>query len=570
MQMIRRSALTIFLVLFSAVLFCLPAAAKEDTAQITLKKTAVSTKRLYTYTVKKGETLESIIKNLPGVTGENIPGNTELIKELNPGLADNEKLEAGQSLLLPAKPVVTAQDKPEEKKNAVSAVATTGKPKYYKIKSGDTLFKIIRRELKIDRDSVRLRKTLKAIKSINPSIKNINRIYAGSVIKLPGKTVVVKTSDETKPVVEPTVSPEKQNQPEKLIEVKEKKTMPPEARLAVLKQVITQMNGTMTLTGNYYLPIPKAGQVTIDLTKIPMVEFDDNTTVFLDLDNRAPGNLAKMISDNWKNFYLIKADKDDDVIAILKKVINSTKNYSMVKSEKPVVAGAVPPAEVILDWVIVKFLPQPQPIEGLRSIDENTALLPKSIKNYYQKNGFIINEISGESGIVGKPEETYALPPMPVFSTTSVKEFSYALVNYLGLTAEKDVDIQLFDTVKDGFNLAIKADVLVTSGDKKYMIYSQNLSPQFINALKQAGDEPIFVGENDSPKNNMENILRGLNIPFTPGSFTFAGLEKNQAPYTLKFNGTRINQDLYVVDFDIDQDLRGLLKEVWSANIARY
>lgn len=568
--MIRRSALTIFLVLFSAVLFCLPAAAKEDTAQITLKKTAVSTKRLYTYTVKKGETLESIIKNLPGVTGENIPGNTELIKELNPGLADNEKLEAGQSLLLPAKPVVTAQDKPEEKKNAVSAVATTGKPKYYKIKSGDTLFKIIRRELKIDRDSVRLRKTLKAIKSINPSIKNINRIYAGSVIKLPGKTVVVKTSDETKPVVEPTVSPEKQNQPEKLIEVKEKKTMPPEARLAVLKQVITQMNGTMTLTGNYYLPIPKAGQVTIDLTKIPMVEFDDNTTVFLDLDNRAPGNLAKMISDNWKNFYLIKADKDDDVIAILKKVINSTKNYSMVKSEKPVVAGAVPPAEVILDWVIVKFLPQPQPIEGLRSIDENTALLPKSIKNYYQKNGFIINEISGESGIVGKPEETYALPPMPVFSTTSVKEFSYALVNYLGLTAEKDVDIQLFDTVKDGFNLAIKADVLVTSGDKKYMIYSQNLSPQFINALKQAGDEPIFVGENDSPKNNMENILRGLNIPFTPGSFTFAGLEKNQAPYTLKFNGTRINQDLYVVDFDIDQDLRGLLKEVWSANIARY
>jgi hypothetical protein len=27
---------------------------------------------------------------------------------------------------------------------------------------------------------------------------------------------------------------------------------------------------------------------------------------------------------------------------------------------------------------------------------------------------------------------------------------------------------------------------------------------------------------------------------------------------------------LYVIDFDINQDLRGLLQEVWSANIAKY
>jgi hypothetical protein len=133
--------------------------------------------------------------------------------------------------------------------------------------------------------------------------------------------------------------------------------MPPEARLAVLKQVITQMNGSITTTGNYYLPIPKTGQVTIDCSKIPVIEFDDNTTVFLDLENRAHNNLKKMISDNWANYYLVKVDKNDDVIAILKKVINTTKNYSMTKSEKPMMIGAYPPVEVIVDWVIVNTLP---------------------------------------------------------------------------------------------------------------------------------------------------------------------------------------------------------------------
>jgi hypothetical protein len=114
--------------------------------------------------------------------------------------------------------------------------------------------------------------------------------------------------------------------------------------------------------------------------------------------------------------------------------------------------------------------------------------------------------------------------------------------------------------------------VLVKNEDKKYIIYSQTLSQQFTNALRQAGNELIFVKDSNSPKHIMENILRGINIPFTSDNFTFSGLSKSQAPYTLKFSATKIktNQDLYVVDFDFDQELRGLLQEVWSVNIARY
>jgi hypothetical protein len=70
----------------------------------------------------------------------------------------------------------------------------------------------------------------------------------------------------------------------------------------------------------------------------------------------------------------------------------------------------------------------------------------------------------------------------------------------------------------------------------------------------------------------MENILHSLNISFTSRNFMFSGLEKKQAPYALNFNGTKIktDKDLYVIDFDFDQELRGLMQEVWSANIAKY
>ncbi|MDI6742026.1 MAG: LysM peptidoglycan-binding domain-containing protein [Smithella sp.] len=565
--MFKRFALMLSLIVFCAALICPSAIAKEDTAQIRLKKTAVSPQKLYTYTVKRGDTLSSIIRNIPGITEDDLFNNYEIIKELNPNLKNPDRLEVGQSLVLPGRPIT---DGPETERISRSDIS---RPAFqsYKIKTGDTLYKIIRRELKVD--PARTKQTLQTLKAINPNIHNVNRIYAGDVIKLPGKTVFVKAPEDITPFTDEWATGSRlADQPARVIEIKEKKSMPPEARLAVLQKIITQMNGTITTTGNYYLPIPKAGQVTIDCSKIPLVEFDDNTTVFVDMEDRTHNNLKKMISDNWTNFFLVKVDRNDDTISILRKIINSSKNYSMNKANRPLVIGSVPPVEVMVDWVITKSGPrqQPLPIQGIRSIYEDNLLLPKSVKNYYEKNGFILTEISEETGIVGKPDELYSLPPIPVFPTTSAKDLSYALLTHLGFKADKDVDIQVFDAARDGFNLAIKADVLIRKDDYQYIISSQNLSPQFISSLKQTGHETIFVNDNDTPQNNIEEVLRRLGIPFNSGIFTFSGLDRKQAPYSLKFNGIKINDNLYVVNFDFDQELRGLLQEIWLSDIAIY
>ena len=576
--MINRYTLALLVAVFSAAFVCESSMAKEDTAQITLKKTATSKQNLYTYTVKKGDMISNIIRQIPNINEEDIQANYKIIEDLNPDISDLNNLYEGQLHLLPVKPLAETQQNKMEA-NTEDSVAAPVSPSTnpaggntYVIKKGDTLIKIIHRELKIKTNT---RQMLKVIQSINPNIVNVNRIYAGRTIKLPDQTVFVKAAEEDKLVFQEVVKQaESQTQPEKVVELNEKIVMPPEARLALIKHVITQMNGSIMTTGNYYLPIPKTGQVMIDCSKIPVIEFDDQTMMFLDLDNRAEDNLKKIINDNWSNYHLIKVDKKDDVIAVLKKIFNAVKGYSVTKREKPMTIGSLPPVDIIVDWVITKSnSKQSQPLmQGLRIVYENNPLLPKSIKNYAQKNGLIITEFSEETGIVGNPEEIYSLPPMPVFPTTSVKDFSYALISYLGFQAEKDAVVKVFDIVKDGFNLSIKADVLVKSATNKYIIYSRNLPVQFVNALKKTGYEVLFVAENDSPKIIMEKILPSFNITFASGFFTFSGIDKNQAPYVLSFQGTKIktDNDLYIIAFEIDQGLRSLLREVWAANIARY
>ena len=618
----NRYTLVLLAAIFSAVFFCELSLAKEDTAQITIKKTATSKQNIYTYTVKKGDMISTIVRQIPYINDEDIKDNYKIIKDLNPNISDINKLLVGQLLILPGKPLNETQQNKSGTNTADGASAmippstnpavgnvyllqafyqqhrtvfdpnsrmdrqkmqaivqqqmarqrTNGQLYYTAIKKGDNLIKIIHRELKIKTNTQQM---LKVIQSMNPKIVNVNRIYAGQTIKLPGQTVFVKAAEEDKSVVlEVVKQAESQTQPEEIIELKEKIVMPPDARLALIKHVITQMNGSIMTTGNYYLPIPKTGQVTIDCSKIPVIEFDNQTMMFLDLDNRAEDNLKKIINDNWANYHLIKVDKKDDVIAVLKKIFNTVKDYSMTKRESPMTIGSLPPVDLIVDWVITKSnFKQSKPLmQGLCIVYGNNPLLPKSIKNYAQRNGLIITEFSEETGIVGKPEEIYSLPPMPVFPTTSVKDFSYSLLSYLGFKAEKDTEVKVFDIVKDGFNLSIKADVLVKSADKRYIIYSRNLPLQFVNALKKAGYEVLFVAENDSPKVIMEKILPSFNITFASGFFTFSGVDKNQAPYVLSFQGTKIktDNDLYIIDFEIDQGLRSLLREVWTANISRY
>jgi len=184
----------------------------------------------------------------------------------------------------------------------------------------------------------------------------------------------------------------------------------------------------------------------------------------------------------------------------------------------------------------------------------------------------MITEIAPDKGLVGKPEEIYSLPPVTVLPAMSATEFSLALLAYLNIPAQKDIDVRVFNIAEDGFNLSIKADIAVTRGEKKTILFSRNLPPQFVNILQKAGNEVIFISDQDGPAKNMEKILRSFNFAFTSGYFTFSGLDKNQPPYTFGFTGTKIktDKDVYAVNFEFNHDLRGLMLETWSANIVLY
>lgn len=144
--MLKFYTIKLLAVLIVAVFCCQPSWAKEDTAQITLEKTAVSKQNVHLYRVKKGDVISAIIRKLPGITVDDIPDNYRVIKELNPEIENLNKLYAGQVIKLPGKSVKSEKED-QEKSSAVSDSTAPAAPEgaqTYKIRKGDTLITIIR------------------------------------------------------------------------------------------------------------------------------------------------------------------------------------------------------------------------------------------------------------------------------------------------------------------------------------------------------------------------------------------------------------------------------------------
>jgi LysM repeat protein len=585
--------LTGIFAILSAMTFCFQAiSAQEDSAQLTFRKTAVSRKAIQYHTVRENEALYGIIRKLPGVAEKDIPRYFQMIKALNSQVKDWDKIYPGQKIALPSKSIAGVQKGETAAASEVHSSGASG-DRTYRVKKGDYLIRIVHRKLNTPSNT---QQAMLRIKELNPSMKDANLLYPGQVIRLPGDQKqppisVPIVTDETRPA--PTAQTEDQfpqtdragpdaammqeEQPalgEKAESGIEPSPLSPGAKLEIIRHVVTQMHGNLTTKGNYYLPVSRIAQLTIDCSTIPVLELNDQTTIFLDMKNRSNLPLRKFISSRGSNWHIVKIDIKDDVIVMLKKIFAKSKGYEIIKAEKPLTVDSQPDVEIPVDWLINRksTAQPPKTIQGLRLVYQNHDFLPRAITHFARANSLILTEFSPSEGLISRQEELYSLPPLKVLPRSPAGDLSLALLSYLKLPAEKDVKIQVFNIEKDGFNLSIKVDVLVVRGEKKTIISSNPLPPEFIQALRRAGHELIFVFDQDDPVTNLEKILRGVNIPFASGYFLFSGTDNNQPPYTIGFQGIKIktDRDIYVVHFDFYPDLLGLLKEAWSADLVRY
>jgi len=146
---------------------------KEELPQIFLEKkvyshTAGGKRSFYeTHTVEKGETLWKILERSAPLTPERYMEKLREFRRVNPGIADPSRLAVGQKIFVPA----AGAEPPDD-----------GKTVAYPVKKGDTLTGILASR---GVPATQRNKYLSVVREINPSLKDVNRIFAGRNLRIP-------------------------------------------------------------------------------------------------------------------------------------------------------------------------------------------------------------------------------------------------------------------------------------------------------------------------------------------------------------------------------------------------
>jgi LysM repeat protein len=458
------------------------------------------------------------------------------------------------------------------------AIAKTG-TSAYSVKKGDTLSGIVARSLGSFPAAER-KQIYKIIKTLNPKLTNYNKIYVGQQLRLPSKYVVsddknirisaLQISSGGVPVESALVG-------KGTLPALERSYLPTGYRIAVIREVIQKMNGTITTAGNYYIPLPQAGRVAIDCSRIPVVELPDGSSVLIDFTERAPVSFKSMIETNWPSYTFVSANHQEEPEKILQKVINASRSYTMTKSQKPMSFGDIPHVEISADWVIAeKATGGKSPYrQGISLIKNRHQALPENVKDYAGRNGVVITELIDGTGVVSSPALKSDVPEVAVLGGVTNIDYCAALLRYLGYQPAENVDIDVFNRNRDGFNLAVKAELLVKKDNSRITFHSKELPPQFIQTLKDKGIDMVTLGEKDSRQVVIEKTLSALKIPFSKGIFLYplAADPAGNPRSTVSFPAIKMSRDassLHFIDFAMDQSLYQTLYNRGSLRLVRF
>ncbi|MBW6502844.1 LysM peptidoglycan-binding domain-containing protein [bacterium] len=372
---------------------------KEDLPRIFLEKkvyshTADGKQSFFeTYTVEKGDTLWKILERNAPLTSDRYAERLKEFRRANPKIDDPSRIVPGQELLVPS------GGRSEEKDD--------GKTVGYTVSRGDTLSGILftrgvpRREWK---------KHLDAIREINPSVTDVNRILSGKTLRLPtegyfaeaeeamaaperGETALAPEAPEPPPPADLAREPERTPAPvltrdipagpgqdamaagKPEAELLVPKPVPPEASVVetgkakpveevvipparspyrgLLSDLFLAIGEKWVDRGTMYLPLPSGGDVVLQLSDFPIVRFSGGREALIDFHGGIPPRIADAISAEWKSLRIVSLADAGGAGDRIDRILRVSGYYSVKEGiTRPVAMGETVSLALPARWII--------------------------------------------------------------------------------------------------------------------------------------------------------------------------------------------------------------------------
>ena len=489
---------------------------KEKTYSISLVKTAEVEKEVYevddkkvltqTFTVQKGDWIWKILRKEGLLKRGNLAELISVLKKLNKSLHNLDLILPGEKIIIPLKIVPlegrVALKSPSPKKITPISDLKDLDFENYTVKPDDSLLKVVRGRYNVPPEDL-YGKYLELAKKLNPSISDLNAIYPGQIIRLP-----IYSPQIVRKRIEPVVS----SKPERMDE-----RITPLAR--DLSLMFSELGEEWVQTGKHFIPLKSGGQANLEAVSYPIINLQNGLCIIVDLNNKLPAKMARLIGSDWDNFRIVHLLKDDDLSSAIDKIFRVCGYPKVFKRGEPLILRRDITLRITGNWIVIpsdtRSDNRPAAIV-LNLIDKDSPNTPRTIKDYLASLSIkIVDFPPGDD----TPEKTDH-----VATLYGGGDFLSLVGSVLNLTAQSystEVDIPLYEKQKSDFKLSAKADFLLKNREKDTIIDLKGLGPEIIPLLKERGFLILSLASEKNPLTIIKRLLRFLDIKFDAGPHYF-------------------------------------------------
>lgn len=538
------------------------------------------------HTVAEGDTLWKILGRRSPLFPSDYAALLREFRRANPDLPDPGKLKPGQEILVPSGEAAKAR-----------RLIDSGRTVAHKVARGDALLRILAARGVSRADVPR---HLEAVRELNTSVRDVNRILAGDTLLLP----TAGYFEEAPAVAELPAAPAgpmvaaaepRREAGDAAEEVALTEDVPPtgeeslaaarpEAQLAspspsapeasallsspglraageppsasapgavyrgLLSDLVSGLGETWVDRGTLYLPLPTGGEVVLSLEDYPVVRFSTGVQALVDFRDGLPYDVRGVITETWKNYRVVPLGGSSGPLEAVERLLRASGYYSVKDGiARPLVIGEEVAVDIPADWVVLRT---EQSLLGgevvlVKEVPEKPEAGLSAVLRYAARVGirvlpFAADRSAGEGFLVGlEGDAGEGSRESPV---TSVPARGLAAVDasldFAGLRKIEGEKV-VIGGKGSAFQLTIVPERMFEAGGKKYVVDTGRMSPPLRSIVRDSGYEVFDAGREESGRSILRRVLSAAGIAFEDRKgFLLAGGE--QEGFAVRVTGTFI------------------------------
>jgi LysM repeat protein len=480
------------------------------------------------YVVKKDDWVLKIFRQKGEIAHQDFRDFLGIFNRLNPHIKDPDMVRPGQRIDIPLRKLehgsLTGQASgvvtiPFVTLTQVAEVIKTHSQSYA-IQRGDTVSKLIAE--KYGRfGSQAYEEGVKLFKAANPKVTDLNVIYAGQKVYLPDPSIReqsfyasmydaqgnLRESIPSKGAA-PTAQASSGAMPAPPIPRPPKEEEAAEPQSALVEAAAT-VDGKLQAKGTYYLPRPGEGDFELDLSRHPMLEFNDGTRLVFTASDRIMDMTQEQFQAVWPKIKIVSVDKQADTEQIIAAIFATLEGNQPATPEVAFEDQGVRVA-VRAKWVRPETDGRHLCITPINGPEQQT---PESIRRFLEQNGIVLREVlpGGASPPLTNEPQRHAVKNILALTPTGQKDFVQILARALGFVYTPNTSITF---PYAGIQVQAYANLLSAGNGHETLVDFGELYGDAMTAIAQTGLNIVQITAEDGYGGISQKLLAALGLRF--------------------------------------------------------